>query len=142
MGDRADGKPLIRVALVLLSIAAIALGAVWFKSARDQQQISRLYQTNDVVVLANSSAEVSRLANPSLPVYPNSAGRLMEAVVAYRLGNPPKSRAILESVVAREPENAQAWTLLEIVDRFTDLAGAKRARERLLELDPLFGEAP
>ena len=57
------------------------------------------------------------------------------------LGRNPQAVAVLEEVVAREPENLLAWRLLDLVTRGSDPARSRQAAARARALDPLGSRA-
>jgi predicted Zn-dependent protease len=60
-----------------------------------------------------------------------------EAALRWQAGQPRRAAHILETLLRREPENAQAWSLLSQVLASTDRARAAFARHEVQQLSPL-----
>jgi hypothetical protein len=68
----------------------------------------------------------------------SDAGLRAEATIALHRGRLIQARGYLLDAVRRVPADSQAWGQLEVVDLFLhDAAGAMRAGQRMLSLDPL-----
>ncbi|HLM51412.1 MAG TPA: O-antigen ligase family protein [Solirubrobacteraceae bacterium] len=88
--------------------------------------------------LTSDPVEALRLANQALTLNDRSVPALYIKSAAYaRLGGYRDARGVLREVVRLEPSNPQPWALLgDIAVRRGNLAAAKRAYERAVQLDP------
>ena len=60
-----------------------------------------------------------------------------EAALRSEAGQPRRAARILETLLSREPKNAQAWSLLSLLLARIDPARAASARRHVRELSPL-----
>lgn len=68
--------------------------------------------------------------------------RLNEGLLLFATGRRLEGRAILERVVADEPENVDGWlALYTVTSRSGDRRGATAAARRVRALNPLAGDA-
>ena len=132
----------VRALLVVLACAGILLGLAWVRSARAQTELLTIYRTSDPVALSQAIPRVDALTSRRFAFYPNTSGRLTKAIVLFGLHHPVEANQILTRVTAEQPENAQAWALIELLDRLSANPGWVEARKQLLKVDPLFFEVP
>lgn len=139
--DRSASTP-VRAMLALLACAGILLGLAWVRSAHAQTELLAIYRTSDPVALSQAIPRVDALTSRRFAFYPDTSGRLTKAIVLFGLHHPTEANQILKEVTAEQPENAQAWALMELLDRLSGNAGWVEARRQLLKVDPLFFEVP
>ena len=127
---------MIRVALVLVALAAAGWLASAWPGARDEQRAVDIQParggtlTPGQVQRAISLFEGARRARPDGDVIPRLAGLELTA------GRPERAIALLEPLVRHEPENVTAWTTLAFALAERDPAAAARAQARRRALAP------
>jgi Flp pilus assembly protein TadD len=126
---------MLRIAIVVLSLAAAGFLVVQERAARAGADISRIAlsakgtPTPPEIAKANSELKTATRANPDTDPLINLG------VIYARAGQAKPAGAQFAAVTRKEPENAQAWSLLAFAaDRYdSDLAATARARVRALE---------
>jgi predicted Zn-dependent protease len=122
---------MIRAALVLLAVAAMAWLGAGIAASRAQDDLGRLVATTahpDRADLERAD-ELRRKAERRVP---GRRPSLLEATLRLEGDDRAGAARLLEDVVAEEPENAEAWLLLSQASE----ARADRARERVRALAP------
>lgn len=137
-----DASTPLRAALAVLACAGILLGLAWVRSAHAQTELLAIYRTSDPVALSQAIPRVDALTSRRFAFYPDTSGRLTKAIVLFGLHHPTEANQILKEVTAEQPENAQAWALMDLLDRLSGNTGWVEARKQLLKVDPLFFEVP
>ena len=82
------------------------------------------------------AGEARRLLTRSRRHNADASPLLLEAGLLNAIGRPRDALPLAREAVRREPENLEAWLLLERAARGEDPALARRARARALELNP------
>ena len=137
-----DASTPLRAALAVLACAGILLGLAWVRSAHAQTELLAIYRTSDPVALSQAIPRVDALTSRRFAFYPDTSGRLTKAIVLFGLHHPTVANQILKDVTAEQPQNAQAWALMDLLDRLSGNTGWVEARKQLLKVDPLFFEVP
>jgi predicted Zn-dependent protease len=122
---------MIRAALVVLAVAAIAWLGAGIAASRAQDDLGRLVATTarpDRADLERAD-ELRRKAERRVP---GRRPSLLEATLRLKGDDRAGAARLLEDIVADEPENAEAWLLLSQASE----ARADRARERVRALAP------
>jgi predicted Zn-dependent protease len=122
---------IVRAAVVLLAVAAIAWLGAGIAASRAQDDLGRLVATTaapDRADLARAD-ELRRRAERAVP---GRRPSLLEATLLVKADRAAAAR-LLEGVVAAEPENAEAWLLLS---QASEGRRAEQARERVRALAP------
>lgn len=70
---------------------------------------------------------------------PDTRAKRAEALLLLATGRPRQAAALAEAVVAKEPENLDAWGILFQATRRLDPARSREALRRARELNPLTG---
>jgi hypothetical protein len=126
----------VRVALVILSLAAAAFLVVQERGARAAADISdTALAANGVPSGAQVAATRSRLATAER-WNPDTTPRVDLGVLEARAKQYRAAGADFAAVVRREPENGQAWALLAFVAERYDSGLAANARARARALEP------
>ena len=124
---------LLAGARLLLGVRALDLQAE-AESVRSGPQGATL--TSDDVERARNSLHGARLLSV------DKSPLLNEGLLLLATGRGDEGLAILERVVAEEPENLEAWIVLySIYSRSSDAKLAREALGRIRALNPLAGEA-
>jgi hypothetical protein len=80
---------------------------------------------------AESDLRAARLLNA------DTAPDVNRALLYRARGEEERASAVVEDVLAREPDNLVAWAVLGLLARGRDAAAVRRARAAQLRLDPL-----
>jgi predicted Zn-dependent protease len=122
---------MIRVALVLVAVAAMAWLGAGIAASRAQDDLGRLVATTAQPDRADleRAGELRRKAERRVP---GRRPSLLEATLRLTGDDRAGAARLLEDVVAEEPENAEAWLLLSQASE----ARADQARERVRALAP------
>jgi predicted Zn-dependent protease len=126
---------MIRAAIVLLALAAVAWLGAGIAASRAQDDLARLVATTalpDDTDLADA-ADLRRKAERWAP---GRRPSLLEATLRLKAEDRDGAAELLEDVVADEPENAEAWLLLAQASEDRDPERATEARERVRALAP------
>jgi Flp pilus assembly protein TadD len=125
----------VRAALLALALAAAAWFAIGARQARDTNQASSIIATGGPLSRAQA-AHASALLGSAGFLNPDSEVDVLRARLERARGDVAGARAILNRVVAREPDDAEAWFQLA-----SSSAGSPstfvRAVFNFLRLDPL-----
>jgi len=121
-----------RIALVAVAVLACAWFALGIRQVHDQQRAESLVNGHGKLTAAET-ARARRLLDGAAELNPGSEPDFLRAQLAFRAGDRAAARRVLQRVVRREPENINAWLLLEIVtyglDQRTNVLAAERVRE-------------
>ena len=125
--------------LARIAVAVIATGVIGWLAVLERD--ARLYERGvaaggsldnpTTIARAVSDFEDARLLTPDRTP---DVGR---AVVLWTVGRAADARAVLEDVVASEPDNLSAWTALGWVNAGASPALERRVEAELRRLDPL-----
>ena len=127
---------MIRLALVIVSLAAVAWLASAWPGTRDDEQardirpaagrpLSPAQLDRSIALL-----EGARRARPDGDVVPRLAGLELTA------GRPDRAVALLRPLLRYEPDNVAAWTVLAFALADSDPGAARAAQERRRALAP------
>jgi predicted Zn-dependent protease len=126
-----------RVAVLVVAALAIAWIGVSYSNARKSRGAQ--------VVAADRKATPSRIAAALTDVRsadaldPGTGAELLsyEASLEIQARHLPAGLKLLEELVKREPDTAEAWFLIAQLTRVSDPARSAEARAQLHRLDPL-----
>jgi hypothetical protein len=127
---------LARIAVAVIAVGVIGWLAVLERDARLYERgIAAGGKLNDPGTLARAESDLegARLLNPDRT--PDGS----RALFLWVTGRAGEARALLEDVVASEPDNLSAWTALGWVNAGADPALERRVAEEMRRLDPLSG---
>ena len=128
------------IAVRVLLVAVAALGALWlFQSLapiRDQKAGLAAVTANGGGTPEQRIARAYRLFNDAAAHTRSSAPEINLAQLDAYAKHPERAIPRLRAVVAREPENYEAWSLLAEIARTVDPAVAARADARAKRLSP------
>ncbi len=126
---------MIRIGVVLLAAAAVAWLALSVQSTRAENELSELVAQENVP----GPDELARGAELRETAERFVSGRrpsMIEATLRVQGNDRAGAIALLEEVVADEPENGEAWLLLARAAEEPDPELAERAMARVRELAP------
>jgi predicted Zn-dependent protease len=126
---------MIRAAIVLLALAAVAWLGAGIAASRAQDDLARLVATTaqpDDADLAHA-VDLRRKAERWAP---GRRPSLLEATLRLKSDDREGAAELLEDVVADEPENAEAWLLLAQASEDRDPEREAEARARVRALAP------
>lgn len=120
------------VAGALLVCAWFALAAVQARELDRARQIVRA----PGVPSADGEARAERALDVAAFAHPGSETDLIRAQVATETGRAPDALRLLDEVVAREPDNIEAWSRIAVVTLRKDPAAWAEATAQLRRLAP------
>ena len=104
--------------------------------------IAAIPSERQTAVIRGEQSRLPALDRLASLIYLPAETRAAEGVIFFRLGQVARARAQLESLVSDQPNSAEAWWLLSIVEARSDPAAAAIARLRARQLDPKAFERP
>ena len=131
-----------RIALGLLVIAVVAWLAVGLRNARLEADAAGLLGSSPATASPERLAEARDVYLRSAELTPDTGPEVRAAGIANFTGRPREALEILRGVVAREPDNFDAWLLIESAAAGIDPGLAARARARVRSLNPLQPRRP
>ncbi len=131
------GRLAVRLALLAVALAAIVAIVSWQRTEDDCNEAAAtvgraLAGTGGAAELREARSTLLGGCHASAPIL-SAAGALQGA------GRAGEAEPLLRRVLRDEPDNFGAWATLSLVLADSDPAGARRARGRALELNPLAG---
>ena len=131
------GRLAVRLALLAIALAAIVAIVSWQRTEDDCNEAAAtvgraLGGTGGAAELREARSTLLGGCHASAPIL-SAAGALQGA------GRAGEAEPLLRHVLRDEPDNFGAWATLSLVLADSDRAGARRARGRALELNPLAG---
>jgi hypothetical protein len=123
---------IVRAAIVLVAIAAVAWLSAGIAASRAQEDLAHMVATTGEPDRGDR-ARASDLRRTGERRVPGRRPSLLEATLIVRVDR-AAAAALLEDVVADEPENAEAWLLLAQATEGTQRA--EQAMERVRALAP------
>jgi hypothetical protein len=137
------GKPTLFARLALLVVAAIA--CAWFAlgafQVHSQDRANALLPQNANVSPPQARAITHQLDRAGT-LNPDRSVDLLRAELYIHAGNRPAAESLIKRIVHDEPDNVDAWFLLQIASFPRDLATVHLAQRRQRELDPPVPAAP
>ncbi len=100
-----------RVVALFLALAACAWFALGVRQTRDTQRAAAILARPGTLTRAEA-AQVTTLLSHAATLNPDRQVQLLRAELVLREGHPPAARAIVLGVLAREPQNIDAWAAL------------------------------
>lgn len=124
----------VRIALVLLAAAGLAVAAVWL---RDTSRLDRGTALGAAPGAAPAQREEAiRLLRSARTLSADNTALLVIASQEALLGRRQDAVRTLRTVLHDEPENSVVWSALAIVEAKADPRVAAQARRRAAELNP------
>jgi predicted Zn-dependent protease len=124
-----------RIALAVVALLVVAWSAVLWRDDRIGSEASSRLIMSEQLTDAEWAREVERLRDAEL-LDPSTEWALARAG-AYLLRDRPRDAAhAVESVLEREPENVEAWSLLRAATRDVDPKRSAQALAELRRLSP------
>ncbi len=125
----------VRISALVVAVAACAWFALGIMQSIDTTRATAIVSssapmTPQRAARARSLLDSARTLNPDLTV------TMLRGELASELNQPARAVALLESVTASEPLNADAWVTLARVALHHDTPALERAVGHLGELDP------
>jgi predicted Zn-dependent protease len=125
----------IRLALLTVAVAACAWFALGVRATHDTEVASSILSGSNSLTPQHAHAALSEIAAAET-LNPDQALEILRAQVELHSGNVAGAVAIAKAVVRREPKNAAAWVVLELVSRRIDPAANRLAEMRVNQLVP------
>jgi hypothetical protein len=125
----------IRLALLTFAVAACAWFALGVRAAHDTDAASSILNGSGSLSPLDAKAALSDIAAAET-LNPDQTLEILRAQVEFHSGNVAGAVAIAKGVVRREPKNAAAWVVLEVLSRRIDPAENRLAQMRVSQLVP------
>lgn len=119
-----------RMAIALVAVVVVAWLVIMERNTRLEAN-SLNAAGHHQIAKALHDLHGARLLNP------DTTPTLRRGLLYFTQGNAAATRAALDSVVSKEPDNLQAWSGLLAISRQGDPAGTRRALAVIKRLDPL-----
>jgi predicted Zn-dependent protease len=126
----------IRVAIVLLALAAGGWLAVQERAARAEEELTTLAFDIEGRLGAAQISRIGDLLDTARRLNPDRRPDLIEAFLLLRRGREREAVALLRRVVRDEPASVEGWALLARAAARVDPRSAAVARARLRVLAP------
>jgi hypothetical protein len=123
-----------RAAALAVAVLAVALFGLAVRQETSEHEAARLLF--DVPEATPGRLHrVAEALDAAAPLNPGTGVEQLRAQLAAQAGHPARTRRLLERVVAREPDNIQAWGALAYV-LAPDPAAMRRAEAQVRRLSP------
>jgi hypothetical protein len=124
-----------RAAIALVALALVVWSAVlWRDETIGSAAVDRILR-NPGLSDAAWGREMERLRDAEL-LNPSTNWAIARAGALLQRGSPEAAGRVIEDVVAREPDNLEAWLVLRRVMRGRDDERAAQARAEIRRLNP------
>lgn len=121
--------------LAVLAVGLVIWSAVLWRDERvGSAAVDRILRNPDLGDAAWAD-EMASLRDAE-QLNPGTSWDIARAGALLQRGMPGEAERVIEDVVAREPENVEAWVVLHDVVRGRDSARAAEARATILRLNP------
>lgn len=131
----------VRGALVLVAVIVCAWFALGAVQTRDQNHATDLIDSVSTPTPA-LTADILSMLDTAQTLNPDRTVDLLRAQALIRGGHPSAGLRVAQRVVAAEPLNIDAWTVLGFAARLAHPAQFRLAERRLRELAPPVSPAP
>jgi Flp pilus assembly protein TadD len=125
----------IRLVLLTVALAACAWFALGARASHDTDVASSILNASGSLTTQQAQAALSDIAGAET-LNPDQTLEILRAQVEFHSGNVAGAVAIAKRVVRREPKNADAWVVLEVLSRRLDPAENRLAQMRVSQLVP------
>jgi hypothetical protein len=126
---------LARIALIVVALVVAACLALTLRAIRLEADARGSLPSGGSISPA-AVAHAERLLKDAEDLNPDIRPLLVRAALLTGVNQPQRAVALLREAVRREPENAQAWSLLVRNLRTYDATAAEAAERRLRSLAP------
>lgn len=131
---------LARVALVFAALVTALWFAVGVRADHEENSVQVVINRNHLTN-AEERAVMSRLSKARL-LNPDEQVNVLAAQAAFLASHPREAISIAQGIVTREPENPNAWLVLDVVAARTSPRLLSLSRLRLSQLVPPVKPAP
>jgi predicted Zn-dependent protease len=125
----------VRISALVVAVAACAWFALGIVQSIDTTRATAIVSSSTPMT-AQRAAHARSLLDSAGKLNPDRTVDILRGELASELNQPARAVALLESVTASEPQNADAWVTLARVALHHDTPALERAVARLAELDP------
>jgi hypothetical protein len=133
---RDDGAVLaLRVSLIVAALVACAWFALGIRSSHDADRVSALISSAGSIPASQAPADYRALDDAEV-LDPDQSLELLRSEVALHAGQHSYALAIAKRIVAREPQNPNAWLTLEVISAHVDPSLSRLAQLKLAQLVP------
>jgi len=125
----------IRLGLLTLALIVCAWFALCIRAAHDSGVATAVLQAHVHLTPAEAAKARSEIARAEV-LNPDQNYEVLRAEVAFHAGNVAAAISIAKGIVKREPDNVNAWYVLEFLSDKIDPALNRLAQKRVLQLAP------
>jgi predicted Zn-dependent protease len=125
----------VRISALVVAVAACAWFALGIVQSIDTTRATAIVSSSTPMT-PQRAAHARSLLDSAGTLNPDKTVDILRGELASELNQPVRAVAMLESVTASEPQNADAWVTLARVALHHDTPALERAVARLAQLDP------
>jgi predicted Zn-dependent protease len=125
----------VRISVLVVAVAASAWFALGVVQSIDTTRATAIVSSS-APMTAQRAQHVRSLLDTAQTLNPDLTVKILRGELASELNQPARAVALLESVTASEPLNADAWVTLARVALHHDTPALERAVAQLGRLDP------
>lgn len=125
----------IRLVLVAVAVSACAWFALAIRSNHDENSVTTLISAHNNLTSAQAAAARGTLSQARL-LDPDERLNILRAQVDFHAGETRRALAVARGIVSREPDNVEAWFVVELMSRQADPALNRLAQQRVAQLVP------
>lgn len=125
----------MRISALVVAVAACAWFALGIVQSIDTTRATAIVSSSTPMT-PQRAAHARSLLDSAGTLNPDKTVDILRGELASELNQPVRAVAMLESVTASEPQNADAWVTLARVALHHDTPALERAVAHLGELDP------
>ena len=126
----------IRLVLVAVAVLACAWFGLALRSTHDAQSVTNLLSAHNNSLTPAQAASAQRTLSQARVLNPDERLSILRAQVEFHAGYVHRALALARGVVRREPDNAEAWVVVELMSRQIDPPLNRFAQQRVLQLVP------
>lgn len=116
-------------------MSACAWFALAIRSNHDENSVTSLISAHNNLTSAQAAAARRTLSRAGL-LDPDERVNILRAQVDFHAGDTRGALALARGIVRREPDNVEAWVVVELMSRQADPSLNRLAQQRLGQLVP------
>lgn len=125
----------IRLVLVAVAVLACAWFALAIRSTHDEHSVTSLLNAQNHLTSEQAAAALRTLSQARV-LDPDEQLNILRAQVNFHSGRVRTAAALARGIVGREPDNVEAWLVLELMSRGIDVSLNRLAQQRVSQLAP------
>lgn len=125
----------MRISVLVVAVAACAWFGLGLVQSIDTTRATAIVSSS-APITPQRAAQARSLLDSAGTLNPDKSVEILRGELASELNQPGRAVAVLDSVTASEPQNADAWVTLARVALHHDTPALERAVGHLAQLDP------